>query len=285
MSNTAKSPRVFLLANPDKPEAVRALEQIRGLAEGACTVIGAECMIDGRPAIEGGADRIVVFGGDGTLIGVARSLGQHQIPLVGVNVGKLGFLVEFSIDELKTEFARILCDDSLIKRRTMLQVEVYRDGRPVESMAAVNDCVVQAGPPFRIIELGVSINDEHLTDVGGDGLIVCTPSGSTAHNLSAGGPIMQPGVEAIILTPLNPHSLTHKPLVIEREAEIKITALCVNEGTTAIIDGQVSCSLAEGDRVVVKRFASDLLVVRNPKHTLWNKLVGKFHWGRPPNYD
>ncbi len=284
MSDAAKAPRVFLLANPDKPEAVRALEQIRRLAEGACTVIGAECLIDGRSAVEGGADRIVVIGGDGTLIGVARSLGSDQIPLVGVNVGKLGFLVEFSVAELEAEFARILGDDSLIKRRTMLQVDVHRNGRPPESVTAVNDCVVQAGPPFRIIELGVSINGEHLTDVGGDGLIVCTPSGSTAHNLSAGGPIMQPGVEAIILTPLNPHSLTHKPLVIEREAEIEITALCVNEGTTAIIDGQVSCPLAEGDRVIVKRFASDLLVVRNPKHTLWNKLVGKFHWGRSPNY-
>jgi len=285
VSSNVRSPRVFFLANPAKPEAVRALEHIRGLAGGVCTVLGAECRIDGRSAVDAGADRIVVFGGDGTLIGVARSLGRHQIPLVGVNVGKLGFLVEFSIEELEAEFARILQDDSLIKRRTMLQVDVHRDGRPPESMTAVNDCVVQAGPPFRIIELGVSINGEHLTDVGGDGLIVCTPSGSTAHNLSAGGPIMQPGVEAIILTPLNPHSLTHKPLVVEREAEIEIKALCVNAGTTAIIDGQVSCPLAEGDRVVVKRSASDLLLVRNPKHALWNKLVDKFHWGRAPNYE
>jgi len=285
VARTTQPPRVFFLANPDKPEAVRALERMRELAKGVCSVIGAECRIDGRPAIEAGADRVVVFGGDGTLIGVARSLGANQIPLIGVNVGKLGFLVEFSIEELETEFAHILGDESLVKRRTMLQVDVRRDGNATQCVPAVNDCVVQAGPPFRIIDLGVAINGEQLTDVGGDGLIICTPSGSTAHNLSAGGPIMQPGVEAIILTPLNPHSLTHKPLVIEREAEIEITALEVNEGTTAIIDGQVSCPLAKGDRVVVRRYASDLLIVRNPKHTLWNKLVGKFHWGRAPNYD
>jgi len=285
VSRTTRLPRVFFLANPDKPEAVRALERMRELAKGVCTVIGAECRIDGGPAVEAGADRIVVFGGDGTLIGVARSLGANQIPLIGVNVGKLGFLVEFSIDELQTEFAHILSDESLVKRRTMLQVDVHRNGNATQRVPAVNDCVVQAGPPFRIIDLGVAINGEHLTDVGGDGLIICTPSGSTAHNLSAGGPIMQPGLEAIILTPLNPHSLTHKPLVIEREAQIEITALTVNEGTTAIIDGQVSCSLAKGDRVVIRRFDSDLLVVRNPKHTLWDKLVGKFHWGRAPNYD
>jgi NAD+ kinase len=248
-------------------------------------VIGTHCRIDGRPAVDAQADRIVVFGGDGTLIGVARSLGDKQIPLVGVNVGKLGFLAEFSLDELEGELGRILADDTLIKRRTMLAVNVHRNGQAEEAMAAVNDCVVQAGPPFRLIRLGLSINGEHLTDIEGDGLIVCTPSGSTAHNLSAGGPILQPGVPAIILTPLNPHSLTHKPLVVERESIIEITAHDVNEGTTAIIDGQVSCPLGGGDRVMIKRFAHDFLIVRNPRHTLWNKLVGKFHWGRAPNYD
>jgi len=148
----------------------------------------------------------------------------------------------------------------------------------------VNDCVFQAGPPYRIIRLGLSINGEHLTDVEGDGLIVSTPSGSTAHNLSAGGPILQPGVAAIILTPLNPHSLTHKPLVIEGASVVEVAAYDVNEGTTLIIDGQVSCPLGGADRVLIERFAHDFLIVRNPRHTLWNKLVGKFHWGRAPNY-
>lgn len=153
------------------------------------------------------------------------------------------------------------------------------------SHPAINDCVIRAGAPFRMISLGVSINQHHLTEVTGDGLIVCTPSGSTAHNLSAGGPIMQCGVEAMVLTPLCSHSLTHKPLVIERDAEIDILACTVNDGTTAIIDGQVSCPLRAGDRVVVKRFDRDCLVVHNPLFTGWHKLVNKLHWGKAPGYD
>ena len=136
-----------------------------------------------------------------------------------------------------------------------------------------------------MVNLGVTINQHHLTEVGGDGLIVCTPSGSTAHNMSAGGPIMQCGVDAIVLTPLCPHSLTHRPLVIERDAVIDILACTVNEGTTAMIDGQVSCPLRPGDRITVRRCDRDWLVVRNPLFTGWHKLVHKLHWGQAPNYD
>jgi NAD+ kinase len=121
--------------------------------------------------------------------------------------------------------------------------------------------------------------------VSGDGLIVCTPSGSTAHNLSAGGPILQPGVDAIVLTAMNPHSLTHKPLVVERESVIDIHASDVSDGTTTIVDGQVSFSLRPGDRVSIKRFDADFQLVRNPLYAKWHKLVTKLHWGRPPSYD
>ncbi len=284
MSTTKPSRRVYILANPDKPEAVAALEQVGSLVSKTCELIGAECGTDGQAAVDAKADRIIVLGGDGSLIGVARSLGSNQIPLIGINMGKLGFLAEFSIDEVDADFARFLKDDTLITQRTMLRVDISSNGRSAESLLAVNDCVVQAGPPFRIIELGVSIGRTRLTVVGGDGMIVCTPGGSTGHNLSAGGPIMQSGVEAIIITPLNPHSLTHKPLVVEGEAEIEIEAIRANEGTTLIIDGQVSCDFSEGDRVTVRRADSDCLIVRNPRHTRWHKLVSKFHWGRSPNY-
>jgi len=284
LSVSPSTRRVLLLANPDKPDALAAMDRVSHVAKDRCTIVGVQRLVDGSPAVSERADRIVVFGGDGTLIGVARSLGAHQVPLIGVNVGKLGFLAEFSIDELVAELDQILVDDGLIKRRMMFDVQVRRDGQAAEALTAVNDCVVHAGPPFRIIRLGLSVNGEHLTDVEGDGLIVSTPSGSTGHNLSAGGPILQPGVAAIILTPLNPHSLTHKPLVVERESVIEIEAHDVNEGTMAIIDGQVSCPLAGGDRLEIKRYTQDFLIVRNPRHTLWNKLVGKFHWGRAPNY-
>ena len=276
------SPRIYFLGNPDKAEVPAALEQLRSFAAARHAVVGADLKVDGRPAVEAEADRIVVLGGDGTLIGVARSLGAHQIPLIGVNMGKLGFLTEYSVDELRTYFDRAVSDATLISRRTLLQVTIYRDNDIHAQNLAINDCVIHAGPPYRMIRLGVAINGEQFTDVRGDGLIVCTPSGSTAHNLSAGGPIMQAGVDAIVLTPLNPHSLTHRPLVIERQAILDILAGRVNEGTTAIIDGQVTYSLLEGDRVSLRRFDTDLLLVRNPMYARWHKLVSKMHWGQGP---
>ena len=285
MAGTGQRRRVYFLGSPDKREAAVALEELQGFAASRCLVVGSSLALNGRAAVEAKADRIVVIGGDGTLISTARSLGADQIPLVGVNVGKLGFLAEFSIEEFRSSFDRAVSDDTLVGRRTILQVTIQHDGAVRDSSLAINDCVIQAGPPFRLIDLDISINGEHLTEVGGDGLIVCTPSGSTAHNLSAGGPILQPGVVAIVLTPLSPHSLTHKPLVIERESVIDIFARRVNTGTTAIIDGQVSCPLQPGDRVRIRRFGTDYLQVRNPLCALWHNLVTKLHWGHAPNRD
>ncbi len=285
MSDSCKSRRVYLLGNADKRDAEQAVDELRSFASTRCRLVGAVMDRDVGPAIQGKADRIIVVGGDGTLIGVARSLGADQIPLIGVNVGKLGFLAEFSLDELKQGFDRTLCDDTLITRRAVLHVQIEHNGGPRPSSLAINDCVIQAGPPFRLIQLGVSVDREKLTDVGGDGLIVCTPSGSTAHNLSAGGPIMQSDVDAIILTPLNPHSLTHKPLAVEHRSVIEIVALSVNEGTTVIIDGQVSYPIGPGDRVSIRRFSSDFLLVRNPRYGRWHKLITKLHWGQSPTFE
>jgi len=282
---TTAPPRVYFLGNPEKQEVSGALERLRAFAKSRAHVVGAQLATDGQAAVKAGAERIVVIGGDGTLIGVARSLRAQQIPLIGVNMGKLGFLTEFSIDEVQTHFERALRDFSLIARRTMLEATIHGNGGTRVCCLAVNDCVLQAGPPFRMVRLGVAINGEHFTEVRGDGLIICTPAGSTAHNLSAGGPIMQAGVDAIVLTPLNPHSLTHRPLVIERQAVIDITASQVNEGTTIIIDGQVSYPLHRGDRITIRRFDTDMLVVRNPMYARWHNLVTKMHWGRGPTLD
>jgi NAD+ kinase len=277
--------RVFFVANPDKKNSASALSDLKTFAGSRCQVVGSSLANDGDGAAVAAPDRIVVIGGDGTLIGVARSLGDHQVPLIGVNVGKLGFLAEFSVEEIKGHFDRAIVDDALVRSRAVLQMSIQRDGGPARQSLAINDCVIQAGPPFRIIHLAISIDGEHLTNVAGDGLIVCTPCGSTAHNLSAGGPIMQPDVDAIILTPLCPHSLTHKPLVVERESIIEIHAAVVNEGTTAIVDGQVSYPLGPGDKVTVRRFPHDFLLVRNPQYGRWHKLITKLHWGQSPSLE
>ena len=282
MTTPAGKRKVYLFGNPAKPHASEAIEQLHNAAAASFEIIGVELGTKIREKARE-ADRVVVVGGDGTLIGVARMLADRQVPLIGVNVGKLGFLAEFLLEDLLQDFDRTVTDDTLISRRAALDVQI-ENGGVRHSTPAINDCVIQAGPPFRLITLGVKLDGAHLSNVAGDGLIVCTPSGSTAHNLSAGGPIVQPDVDAMILTPLNPHSLTHKPIVVNRDSKLEITALVVNDGTTAIIDGQESHPLRSSDRVIIRRYAHDFLIVHNPRHGRWHNLITKLHWGQTPKY-
>ena len=143
----------------------------------------------------------------------------------------------------------------------------------------MNDCVIQAGPPFRMIELAVSVDGAELTRFAGDGLIIATPGGSTAHNMSAGGPILQPGLDAIVITPICPHSLTFRPIAVEGDSIIRVVATAVNEGTTARVDGQVSTVFHAGDELIVKRSHQSFQLVRNRANPPWHTLVTKLHWG------
>ncbi|MFH0980179.1 MAG: NAD(+)/NADH kinase [Planctomycetota bacterium] len=282
MSHSKSARRVFILGNPEKGSVALTLADLKEFAAARCELVGAELGLDARKAIETGAEMVVVLGGDGTFLGVARSLETHAIPLIGVNLGRLGFLANFSLEELKAHFTQTIDDPSLIETRIRLDVNVYRKEELRFTNRALNDCVIQAGPPFRRIELSVFLDGEKLTDIGGDGVIVCTPTGSTAHNLSAGGPIVQASVHAIVLTPLCPHSLTHKPLVVEYNSRIEIVAKAVNQGSMAIIDGQVACPLQADDRTVITRSPVPLRLVRNPLYPNWSKLITKFGWGQLP---
>ncbi len=279
-----RAPRqIFILGNPDKPEVVEAFARLKDFAASRCNLVGAELSLDGRVALEAGAGKIIVLGGDGTLLGVSRSLGNRQLPLIGVNLGKLGFMAEFTVDELQEQFERVVADDTLILERMILRAAVHRVGTVWFESLCINDCVIQAGPPFRVISLSVAIDGEPLTELSGDGLIVCTPNGSTGHNLSAGGPIMQAGVKAIVLTPLAPHSLTHRPVVIERRSEVEIVARRMNPGTTLIIDGQVAHTLSAEDVITIKRHDDNFRIVHNPRHPQWYNLVTKLSWGQSPD--
>ncbi|MCK4660993.1 MAG: NAD(+)/NADH kinase [Phycisphaerae bacterium] len=282
MCDSISDRRVFILGNPEKGSVALALSELENFASRRCRLVGAGLGLDAQVAVKAGAEVIIVLGGDGTLLGVAHSLGAEHIPLIGVNLGRLGFLANFSVEELKSHFDRAIGDAELIEERLQLDVNVFREGHLHFTSRAVNDCVIQAGPPFRSIELSVFLDGQRLTNIRGDGVIVCTPTGSTAHNLSAGGPIVQAGVHAILLTPLCPHSLTHKPLVVEYNSRIEIVASKINPESMAIIDGQVSCSLEPDDRTVITRSAVLLRLVRNPLYPPWNKLVTKFRWGQSP---
>jgi len=276
----APLPRVAIVYNPDKLQAeVTMASLVTSLADRA-EVVATGVVAEVPKLACDRADRLIVLGGDGSILAAARSLTDRQIPIVGVNFGKLGFLAEFSVEALEEHLEAVLTDTAIVSQRMMIEATIRRDSAPVTRLVAANDCVVHAGPPYRMIELSMAVDDVELTRVGGDGLVLATPSGSTAHNMSAGGPIVQPVTRAIVLSPINPHSLTHRPLVVAGDSVIDVVAVQVNLGTTLVIDGQVSMPIEKGDRITVRRWPHNFQLVQNPGQPKWHTLTTKLKWGQ-----
>jgi NAD+ kinase len=234
------------------------------------------------------ADYAVVFGGDGSIIAAARQLSRSGnktgIPVIGVNLGKLGYLAEFSVDELKGFFPQLMRGKARIERRMMLLCRVIKKGKECFSSAAVNDVFITSGPPFKMIDLKMFVDGQHLGDCVSDGLVVSTPTGSTAYSLSAGGPVLSQKMEGIVITPICPHSLSFRPIVIRADSVVEIRGVRFNEGTTVSIDGQVSLELDIDDTVEIRREKRDFLVVNNPLRCEWDTLSAKLGWAEKPKY-
>jgi NAD+ kinase len=237
---------------------------------------------DETPIAAGAAEVAVVLGGDGSFLGAARRLAKSKIPVVGVNLGRLGFLTEFNPKDFLELLPDILAKKLTVLPRMMLCVQVCRGGRPCFDSQAMNDVSIVAGEPFRMIELNVTHRDVEVCTFLGDGLIVSTPSGSTAYTLSAGGPILMPGMQAMVMTPLAAHNLYIRPVVLTSEFAVQIRPLRANAGTTASIDGQIRCPLAVGDVVEVVASPDYLWVVQNPRWPFFRTLRTKMQWGRNP---
>ncbi len=229
-------------------------------------------------------DFAIVFGGDGSIISTVRNLSEASLPVIGVNLGKLGFLAEFSVGELKVCFDEIVSGKAPIEKRMMLGCKVLGNGKEKFSSVAINDVFITAGPPFRMIELKMSVNGQPLAGCVSDGLIISTPTGSTAYNLSAGGPIVSPKMEAIVVTPICPHSLSFRSIVINANSTVEVFGVQVNKGTTVSIDGQVSSRLSDDDVVRVERQRGDFLIVNNPVRSRWDTLAAKLSWAEKPKY-
>ncbi len=234
-------------------------------------------------------DYAIVFGGDGSIISTARNVSKASLPVIGVNVGKLGFLAEFSVAELEDFFPRLKKGTVPIDKRMMLNCRVFGDARGSDRdekfcSAAINDIFITAGPPFRTVELKILVDGQPLAGCVSDGLIISTPTGSTAYNLSAGGPILSPKIEAVVITPICPHSLSFRPIVINADSTIEVFGVRVNEGTTISIDGQVSLNLSINDVVRVEKEDSDFLIVNNPLRSKWDTLATKLSWAEKPKY-
>jgi len=279
-----RKPRVFLVGSSVKPQMAEQLRAVGGTVADVVDLVGQATTDDLTALAPARPDLLVVLGGDGTLLSIARHLRENQIPIIGVNMGKLGFLAEFTVEDVRTYLRGLDGRSPVCSERALLEVAVESAGGTSHSGLAVNDCVVQAGPPFRMITLAVNVDGEPLTTVMGDGLIICTPTGSTAHNMSAGGPILLPGVMGLVITPVCPHSLTHRPLLVESSSVIEVTAVRCNAGTTISLDGQVSLPMYTGQKLIVRRYPHVLKLVTRPDLPRWHTLTTKLGWGQLPTY-
>ena len=244
----------------------------------------AECAVRSPLPDAASADLCVVFGGDGTLLAAARALVDTGLPLLGVNMGKLGFLAEFSVEHMQKHLADILDGRVAPTERMMLRARILRDGVEAFASAVANDVAVSAGEPFRMIDLSVHRGDDQIVRCVGDGLVVSTPTGSTGYNMSAGGPILEPTLDAVAITPIAPHMLSVRPIAVGLAQPIRVAAERVNDGTAAMIDGQVRAPLTTGDVIEVRRAERPARIVPHPGRPFFRTLASKLHWGRSPHH-
>jgi NAD+ kinase len=231
------------------------------------------------PPLPQGAEFIVVMGGDGTLLSVARHYGPHGLPILGVNVGGLGFLTEISLNDLYPAMERVLAGDYEVEERLMLTATLFRQGKVLFQENVLNDAVINKGALARIVELTTWIDNEYLTTYRADGLIVSTPTGSTAYTLSAGGPIVYPTLRHIILLPICPHTLTNRPLILPETVTVAVTLDARAQDVYLTLDGQVGQALQPVDRVEIRSAAHPLRVVKSPYRSHFEILRTKLGWG------
>lgn len=224
-------------------------------------------------------DWIVVLGGDGTLLGAARKVWRFGLPILGINLGGLGFITEVPLKSLYSDLEKLISGKVLIEYRLMLHARVLRDGKEKCNFSVLNDVVINKAALARIIDLKVSISNCFLTTFRADGLIVSSPTGSTGYNLSAGGPILYPDLEALILTPICPFTLTQRPVILSDTSIIEITVGESSEEVTLTFDGQVGFDFLHGDRLIVSKSEKKLKLIKSPDQDYFDILRTKLKWG------
>jgi len=275
---------IFIMGYMAKPGVPEQIEALRGWFDERANVLAVLPSSKPLPDSVEKADLCVVFGGDGTLLAAARALADTGVPLLGVNMGKFGFMAEFTVEHMQKHFDDVLSGKIAPTERMMLDVCIDNCETHKFCSPAANDVAISAGAPFRLIDLNVSQGDRQIAEYLGDGLVIATPSGSTGYNMSAGGPILEPTLDAVTITPVAPHSLSMRPIVAGSEQTIRITATRVNPGTTVTIDGQISSGLCDGDTVNVRRAEHGAMIVPYPGRAFFKTLSEKLHWGRSPHH-
>ncbi len=281
--------RVGIVAKPNKPEAEAVLRNLvpwlreRGrevaLDQAAAAICpGAEVGLP-RAEVVDWSDFVIVLGGDGTILSVARLIGSREVPILGVNLGGLGFLTEITIDEVIPTLETVLRNEFAVSRRLTLTARVLRGGASIASFEALNDAVITKTALSRIVDLETQVNGEYVATFRADGLIISTPTGSTAYCLAAGGPIIYPTLPAVVIIPICPHTLTNRPLVIPDSAMIEIILGSAGEDVHLTVDGQVGVGLRYRDVVSLQRSGRTVALIKSPKLNYFELLRAKLKWG------
>jgi len=281
--------RVGLVAKPDAAEAQSVILQLldffasRGITvvlekETAGLVPSASVAAARKSDLPGQVDLLIVLGGDGTLLSMARAVGDLGVPILGVNLGGLGFLTATTLEEMLPALDTLLDGGMEVEERMLLSARLVRGGQAIGEHIALNDVVITKSAMSRIIDLSVSVGGRHAISYRADGLIISTPTGSTAYNLSAGGPILFPTMDAVVLTPIAPHTLSNRPIVVPAAQRIEVT-LRVEQDVMLTMDGQVGVPLREGDAVEVQKAVPRIRLVRFPQKDFFSVLRTKLKWG------
>jgi NAD+ kinase len=244
-------------------------------------IAGAKSPARPRETIGSEIELAIVVGGDGTLLNVARDLAPHRVPIIGVNLGRLGFLTDVQADNMTVEIGKILDGDYQTESRLLLHSEIMRKGRIVHTAIALNDVIVSKGELARMIEFETYLDGEFVHSIRGDGIIVTSPTGSTAYALSAGGPILHPALEAIAVVPVCPHTLSNRPIVFSSDSIVEIlVARIADQRAHATFDGQSTFTLEDNDRVYVRRAEAEVELLHPSGRSHFEVMRIKLHWGR-----
>ena len=287
--------RIGVIVKPHQPDALETLCRLTSwLSEHGITLVGPTeveretierrtgCTIDvvHESELARQVDLILVLGGDGTMIATSRMIGDVRVPVIGVNYGGLGYLAEFPLEELFPALESILAGQYQVQQRLMLTVELWRGEELVTRNRVLNDVVVNKSALARIIEIEAYLNEQFVNLFRADGLIVATPTGSTAYNLSAGGPIIYPSMNAVVITPICPFTLSNRPIVVPDDSMIEVRLVTEKEEVAWTLDGQVGFPLQAGDRAVIRKSKTAFNLVQPPNRNYFEVLRNKLKWGR-----
>ncbi len=254
------------------------VQPIRETVESCAKLVHMDLESDYPDLKDTGTDFAIVLGGDGSILRAARSMGCHQIPILGVNLGKLGFLADIPPDRFAVAMQAIIAGDCKVVSHLMFDCDVYRDGEKTASALGLNETAILGGPPFSILEIDLHVDGELATTYSCDGLIISTPVGSTAYNLSAGGPILRKDMQGFVVSAVSPHTLTVRPVVDSANRVYEVSVQQPNEMTSVVVDGKVITQLLKGDRVRVKRAEPQFKMIQVPGHSYYTTLREKLGW-------